>query len=177
MVKKPMELYLIQHGEAKSEREDPTRPLTDRGREEVRRVADFAARLGLHPAEIRHSGKRRAEETALIFAEALSLKDKIRTVPGLAPNEEVRPLAEQLEVETQPLMIVGHLPFLSRLVSLLLVDNPDRIIVRFRMGGIVCLVRGDSAESAGIGRRWELAWIVTPDIIGPAFATLHQLNR
>ncbi|HWP46563.1 MAG TPA: phosphohistidine phosphatase SixA [Candidatus Limnocylindrales bacterium] len=172
-----MELYLIQHGEAKSESEDPTRPLTDRGREEVRRVADFAARIGLHPAEIRHSGKRRAEETALIFAEALFLKDKIRTVPGLAPNDDVRPLAEQLDVETQSLMVVGHLPFLSRLVSLLLVDNPDRIIVRFRMGGIVCLVRGDSAESAGIGRRWELAWIVTPDIIGPVFSTLHQSNR
>ena len=67
-----MELYLVQHGEAKSKTEDPQRPLTKRGRDEVQRVAAFAAKAGLKVSQVRHSGKRRAEETASILAERLS---------------------------------------------------------------------------------------------------------
>ena len=46
-----MELYLVQHGAAMSEAENPERPLTVRGREDVQRVSAFVARLGLRPAE------------------------------------------------------------------------------------------------------------------------------
>ena len=67
-----MELYLVQHGEAKPESEDPERPLTDRGEETVRRMAAWAAQVGLKVDEIRHSGKRRAEQTASLLAERLS---------------------------------------------------------------------------------------------------------
>lgn len=160
-----MELYLIQHGESKSEAEDPTRPLTDRGREEVRRIAAFATRLGLRAAEIRHSGKRRAEETALIFAEALSLTEKVKAVSGLAPNDDVRPVAESFRPEMGSVMLVGHLPFLSRLASLLLVGDPDKTIIRFRMGGIVCLSREESAESSGVVPKWLVAWVITPELV------------
>ncbi len=38
-VTRDMELFLVQHGEAKSETEDPERPLTDRGAETVVRMA------------------------------------------------------------------------------------------------------------------------------------------
>ena len=67
-----MRLYLVQHGEAKSKTEDPQRPLTERGREDVARVAAFAASAGLQVGQIRHSGKRRAEETALYCAQERS---------------------------------------------------------------------------------------------------------
>lgn len=152
-----MELYLVQHGEAKSEAEDPTRPLTDRGREEVGRVAAFVVKIGLKPAEIRHSGKRRAEETARLFAQALGLSEKVKAVSGLAPNDDVQPLAGALLAEKDNLMLVGHLPHLSRLASLLLVGDSGKTIVRFRMGGIVCLAREDAS-------RWTLAWMITPEI-------------
>lgn len=154
-----MEVYLIQHGEAKGEAEDPARPLTDRGREEVRRVAAAAARARLSPAKIWHSGKLRAEQTALIFAEALGLEDKVISVTGLAPNDDVRPTAELLELEVEPIMMVGHLPFMSRLASFLLIGNADKPVVRFRMGGIVCLARRDDPKG------WEVAWAVTPELV------------
>ena len=35
-----MRLYLVQHGEAKPEEEDPERPLTDRGASDVRRCLE-----------------------------------------------------------------------------------------------------------------------------------------
>ena len=59
-----MELLLVQHGEAKTEAEDPVRPLTERGADAVRSMAVWAARAGVKVDQIRHSGKRRAEQTA-----------------------------------------------------------------------------------------------------------------
>src|SRR5262249_38630311 len=66
-----MTIFLVQHGEAKPENEDSERSLTERGTETVERVADWAARMGIKVDEIRHSGKRRAEQTATSFAKRL----------------------------------------------------------------------------------------------------------
>ena len=52
-----MDLYLMQHGEARPELEDPARPLSERGRQEVGWVARAAARLRLEVGVIQHSGK------------------------------------------------------------------------------------------------------------------------
>jgi len=152
-----MELYLVQHGEAKSEAQDPQRSLTERGKEEVQRVAAFAAKAGLKVRQIRHSGKRRAEETASILAEHLSPAEGVLAVPGLAPMDDVRPIAQALQKETAPLMLVGHLPFMDRLAGLLVTGDPDRSVVRFRMGGIVCL--------EGAGNDWAVKWVVTPELV------------
>jgi hypothetical protein len=56
-----MRLYLVQHGEAKSEAEDPDRSLTVRGEEETRKISSAAKKLSIHPSRIYHSGKKRAE--------------------------------------------------------------------------------------------------------------------
>jgi phosphohistidine phosphatase len=165
-----MDLYLVRHGEPMSETEDPERPLSARGRDEVRRVSAAAARIGLRIAEIRHSGKRRAEQTAEIFADALGLHDAVVKASGLAPNDDVRPVAAIFDTAAEPLMLVGHLPFLSRLTSLLLVGDPDRQLVRFPMGGMVCLVRG--MGTGGAGPAWNLAWMLTPEI---AFAEITRV--
>ena len=67
-----MDLYLVQHAEAKPKEEDPERSLTDVGSENAERMAAWAARAGVRVEQIRHSGKKRAEETAEILAAALS---------------------------------------------------------------------------------------------------------
>ena len=158
-----MELYLVQHGEAKPEQEDPARPLSERGREEVQRVARYAARLGLKVAEIRHSGKLRAEQTAQILAEALAPSRGVRKAEGLAPLDDPAPRQEELErlVEegAEGLMLVGHLPHLSRLAGLLLVGDPERELIRFRMGGIVCFSREREEEG------WAVKWILVPELV------------
>ena len=152
-----MECYLVQHGEAKPEQEDPARPLTDRGRGEVERVAQAARRSGVGVAEILHSGKLRAQQTAELLAAALSPVGGVRAVAGLAPLDDPAAARELLDQAAAPRMIVGHLPHLSRLTSLLLVGDPTREIVSFRMGAIVCLTR----EEEG----WRLKWILTPDFV------------
>lgn len=154
-----MKLYLVQHGEAVPKTEDPERPLTEEGQASVSRVAAFAQHAGVEIHQIRHSGKRRAEDTALIMASHLNPVAGVVTLPGLAPKDDVSLAAELLNRETRPLMFVGHRPFMDRLAGLLLAGDPERRVVRFEKGGIVCLER-DAARWA-----WSLCWAVTPEVI------------
>lgn len=152
-----MVLYLVQHGEAKTEAEDPQRPLNEQGRRMVEKVAEWAARSGVRVSQIRHSGKRRAEQTAAILAQYLNPYDGVIAVSGMAPNDDVRPTAESLKQEERPLMLVGHLPFLSRLASLLLINDPSKALIQFRMGSILCLSLAEG--------QWIVAWMITPDLV------------
>jgi phosphohistidine phosphatase len=153
-----MELFLVRHGEAKSETEDPERSLTERGAETVQRMAAWAAQVGVRVDQIRHSGKRRAEQTAALLAERLSPPQGMVAVPGLAPDDDVHPVAEALQGEPGAVMLVGHLPFLGRLASLLLAGNSDTGTVRFRPAEIVCL----SWPREG---RWSVNWVMSPDLL------------
>ncbi|OGP93481.1 MAG: phosphohistidine phosphatase SixA [Deltaproteobacteria bacterium RBG_16_48_10] len=131
-----MKLYLVQHGEAKSEAQDPQRSLSERGEEEVTNVAREVKRLDLHPSRIFHSGKLRAMQTAEILAD--SLKRPAEEAQGLNPNDDVRVWADRISTEKEDLMIVGHLPFLEKLASLLITGNENVRPVFFRYSGIVC---------------------------------------
>jgi phosphohistidine phosphatase len=150
-------VYLVQHGEALPETEDPARPLSERGREQVEQVARHAAALGLSVAEICHSGKLRARQTAEIYARHLSPSRGIRETGGMAPGDDPGQAMAAIDAATQPLMLVGHLPHLRKLASSLLVGDPEKEIVRFRNGAIVCLVKA--------GGGWLLQWILTPELV------------
>ena len=150
-----MELLLVQHGQALSESEDPERPLSETGQEETTQVAAAIMAAGVQPNLIRHSGKARAEQTALILAAALQPPDGIDTANGLGPRDDVEALARKLVDESRDVMLVGHLPHLSRLAALLITGDADREIVQFRNSGVVCLGREDGA--------WTLRWAVTPE--------------
>jgi phosphohistidine phosphatase len=155
-----MEVFLVQHGEAEAESIDPARPLTPQGREDVERAATVAARLGVEVHQIRHSYKTRAEQTAAILGKALSPPGGVVPAPGLAPRDEVHSVAEMLEREPKPLMLVGHMPFMARLAGLLITGDADRPVVQFRQGGIVCLVHQEG--------RWSVDWVLTPALAAVA---------
>jgi len=56
-------------------------------------------------------------------------------------------------------MLVGHLPFMEKLVSYLVADSPDRPpVVRFQNGGIVCLGRDLKSDA------WFIKWTLFPQI-------------
>lgn len=153
-----MNLYLVQHGEAKSEMEDPTRPLSDHGTELVRRVAAWGEGARLHIDQIRHSGKKRAEQTAELFAERLKPAGGVIAISGMGPTDDVRPVANAINLEKQDIMLVGHLPFLNRLASQLVIGDPDKQLFKFCNAGIVCLSR-DEGE-------WLISWTVVPQLLG-----------
>jgi phosphohistidine phosphatase len=153
-----MKLYLIQHGEAKSEVEDPERSLTPRGEKEVISVSKVAPGLHINPSKVFHSGKLRAKQTAEIISSALKIPDpSVQPIQGLNPNDDIRPWAERISKEKEDFMLVGHLPFLEKLTSFLLCGNENARLVLFRYGAIVCL---DQKED----KRWAIRWILTPEM-------------
>jgi len=149
-------IYLVQHGLAVASEEDPRRPLSAAGIEEVERIARWASAAGLAVAEIRHSGKLRARQTAEILGAALSPAGGVAEAPGLAPNDPVDALLETL---SDRLMLVGHLPFLARLAGRLVAGDEACEVVRLRNAGVVCL--------AGEGSTWSVAWAMIPELLAP----------
>jgi phosphohistidine phosphatase len=146
-----LDIYLIQHAESVPEKEDPARPLSDEGKSTMEKVAAFAARLKIKPDFIFHSEKLRAQQTAEILARHLGVTDRLRERQELGPLDPVAPVAQWLKEQTAKglvgLAIVGHLPFLDRLASLLITDNESFGVVSFQNGAIVKLVpRPDRAR-------------------------------
>jgi len=154
-----MKLYLVQHGKAASKEEDPERGLTPQGLEETRKAARFLAELDLSVNKIWHSGKTRSRQTAEIFASALSQQPELHEKEGLAPNDNPDDIAYLLRNTEHPVLITGHLPFLSRLTGILLCGSPDKGCVAFRNSGVVCLER---FEESG---QWALIWAIVPGLL------------
>lgn len=154
-----MRLYLVQHGAAASKDIDPDRPLTAKGLDVVGAVGGFLASSGIRPARIEHSDKLRARQTAEILADLVEPADGIHEIDGIAPLDPIMPLAEQLAASFTDVMVVGHLPHLSRLATRLLGgEDEDEAIISFQMGGVVCLERGDTG-------RWTVAWMIVPGLL------------
>jgi phosphohistidine phosphatase len=141
-------VYLVRHGEPKPKDEDPDRPLSAVGNNDVSRMAHWAAGAGVRVTAIQHSGKLRAQQTAKIFADHLPEAPVSQAVSGLAPNDDVEPVAKQLQIESGPIMLVGHLPFLERLASLLLAGDADASVVTFDAGALLALANNQNGWSA-----------------------------
>ncbi len=151
----------MQHGLAKTREEDPERPLTDEGRATVERVAHRVAALGLKPDRIYHSGILRARQTAEILAERLGVADRVEARPGLEPLDPVEPVArwlDELAAAFGAVVLVGHLPFLDRLASLLVAGNEEAQVVAFRMGGLVKLIPKGNRPG------YAVAWALPPEL-------------
>jgi phosphohistidine phosphatase len=153
----PMAIYLVQHGEAKRKDEDPERPLTDKGRSDAEKVAIYVGNQGIEVASIIHSGKLRAQQTAEIFAKHLSPAQGVAQQQGLEANDDPESIKRLISEATESIMIVGHLPHLIKLASLLILGDPEKKIINFINAGVVCLSLKDS--------KWMLNWAVTPEII------------
>jgi len=154
-----MFLYLVQHGEALSEQENPERPLSMRGKETVTKVAEYLAQLNIVKIDqILHSEKLRAKETAEILNGYLKPPKGIKETTGLAPLDSPQIWAKRLAKIDEDLMCVGHLPHLSKFASLLLSGDESRNIINFKMGGVVCLQRRED--------NWTIEWILSPELVG-----------
>lgn len=158
-----MDFYLVRHGAAKGELEDPLRPLSDKGKEAIERLTPIVSKLGIQPEEINCSEKLRAKETAEIIAKGLSITHTVKTIMGLAPNDDVGPVAQLLCSEEKSLMLVGHLPLLSKLLSYLLIGDSEKTLVSFQEGTIVCMSRDDSIKFPSPGNGWIVKWVLSPE--------------
>jgi phosphohistidine phosphatase len=153
-----MKLYLVQHAKAASKDVDPERSLTEEGLREVRKVTAFIKPLNLSVDYLWHSGKKRAQQTVDIMAEVVKVNKKLTARDGLAPKDDVKPIEKQIMSKKQDVMLAGHLPFLSKLASLLLTGSESSDTVSFKNAGIVCLNYADDNQ-------WRIDWIIIPQIL------------
>jgi len=153
-----MKLYLVQHAKAASEQQDPQRPLTKEGKADLQKIAAFIKPLNLCVDYCWHSGKKRAEQTAEILTAVIKVKKAKNARDGLSPNDDVKALRDELSDTAGDIMIVGHMPFVSRLASLLLTGSESTETVAFRQGGIVALSRAEPGK-------WQVEWMITPQLV------------
>ena len=146
-----MELYLFRHGEAMSPLENPKRPLTQKGRRDVEQMVDVLKKEHVRFSKLYHSPKLRAVETASILGNHFGVSPE--EIDFLTPEDDPEK-AKSLFQEDQNVMVVGHLPHLPSLASLLLSGQIGKIQLDFKTAGAVCLEKG---------RIWNLRWVRRPE--------------
>ena len=117
-----MQLLLIRHGEAEPlRRDDASRELTVRGREQARQSAAWGLNHGVVPDGLFASPYRRAQQTAAELSEVLDLP--VTTEERLTPDREPDDVLAWLDSLDLPedavLALVCHMPLVARLHRLL----------------------------------------------------------
>ncbi|WP_455203646.1 phosphohistidine phosphatase SixA [Kaarinaea lacus] len=153
-----MKLYLVQHGEACAKEVDPKRPLTDQGKNDINRLAVFLKHAGVKVDRVLHSGKLRAMQTAERLAYAIAPKVELEASGIINPNDNPKAFDWQSESWVQNTLVVGHLPFIAKLVSHLLIEDENKLITAYLPGSIVCLeLYNDSG--------WQINWMIRPEML------------
>ena len=160
-----MRLYLLRHGIAERRisgllRGDADRRLTPEGSRKMKRIAEVLTSRGIAFDRILTSPYRRARQSARIVAETLDFKRDIIVTrhlePGGSLDDLVRELAEN-HAKRRRVLLVGHEPSLSTLISLLVSGQPGAKIV-MKKGGLCRL----SVDSLQYGRCATMDWLIPP---------------
>lgn len=152
-----MRLYLVQHGEACSKELDPERPLNDQGKADIDQLAAFMLHASCRVGRVIHSGKLRAQQTAERLARVMAVNVDLETSTLINPNDDPAAFDWQGESSDRDTLIVGHLPFMARLVSQLVINDNDRLVVSYRPGTILCL-----ETDQGL---WRINWMIRPELL------------
>jgi len=147
-------VYLVRHGMAKSSVEDPKRGLTTGGEKDIAKVAASLKKRGVTVDNVFHSPKKRASQTAHIIAEVIRSGLSPEVSDGLLPEDDAEQWLDRLEDMDCDTMLVGHLPYMGILTSLLRCGDGDNAVEEFSPGTVICLERA--------GECYELQWKITP---------------
>lgn len=154
-----MQLYLVRHAHAFAADANPVRPLSPRGRAQVRALAAFLKPTRAFAcAEVWHSPLARSRETAALLVQQLRLRAKLVQVDGLEGDDDPAPIAARLQRRRAPLALVGHEPHLSALASLLVAGaaQPPRFILK------KCAALALNRDAG----QWLVRWQVSPELTG-----------
>ncbi len=167
-----MNLFILRHAIASNPGEDrlsknlpdADRPLSSKGEQKLWRSTEAMRVLELKFDAVVSSPLLRARQTAQIVTEALALRRKLVLTAHLAPDGSPKLLIEQLNhlgPRAKNILLVGHEPYLSRLISLLIAGSTTATIDLRKSG----LAKLDVAELR-YARCATLAWLLTPKQLG-----------
>ncbi len=158
-------LYLMRHGLAVEPgtpgfKTDADRALTHKGRRQLRKIAKAMDELDLDLDLILSSPFVRARQTAEIVAGTLKMKKHLTFANALAVGGDPALLLRQLSrMKPLPenLLLVGHEPGLSQLMSILLTGNAS-MKIDFKKSGLCKL----EISKLRLGACATLVWMLTP---------------
>jgi phosphohistidine phosphatase len=153
-----MQLLLIRHAHALAGENDAARPLSERGRKQIRVLARFLKRAeNFAASEVWHSPLVRSRDTAALLGQRLRAITRLVAVEGLAPGADPALLTARLKKRHEPLVIVGHEPHLSALASLLVTGTATPPVFVLRKCAALALARDRG--------RWTVQWQVSPALL------------
>lgn len=159
-----MNLYILRHAIAvergtEGYEKDSDRPLTSKGERKMYEIAKGMKALDLTFDVILSSPFVRARRTAEIVAEVFGCEDRIRFTKRLAVGGEPEELIKEVVDEysnKEEVMLVGHEPYLSELISHLTTGGSDLSLV-MKKGGLCKLTAGSLSYSQCATLEWLLA--------------------
>lgn len=159
-----MLLYIVRHGIAvdvgeQGVRTDRDRTLSATGRERTREAALGLARLNCRPQCVLTSPLVRAQETAAILARILTASPTFDIAEWLQPGVAATESRVYLEsARSAAIMLVGHMPGVADMASLLLTGDERRLRLVFKKAAVCCL-SFDDRPRVGSGC---LKWLLQP---------------
>jgi len=158
-----MNLFLLRHGKAEPRspkwRPDSKRPLTAEGENSMFAVARGVKGLDISFDVILTSPYARALRTAEILAEVYE-SDKLFETARLAPEAGANGIIDEVNENfsaARQIVLVGHEPFLSRLISTLLAGEGG-MSMELKKAGLCKL----AMEKLVFGKCASLNWLLTP---------------
>ena len=164
-----MNLFILRHGIAVERgasgfSDDARRPLMVKGEERIQDAARAMQALELSFDSILSSPYLRASQTAKIVTRTFKCGDLLEFSDHLTPEGDPKALIRQINQfcpARENILLVGHEPYLSRFISLL-VSGEDRLAITLKKGGLARL----EVERLQYGRCATLAWLLTPKQLG-----------
>jgi len=153
-----MKLYLARHGKAVPREINPDCPLSGHGEEEIKKLASSLSQSGVQVSHVAHSGKTRAKQTAQILAGSIAPGAAVTAIKGLKPMDPVEPAAKMAGGFKEDTLLVGHLPFMEELLSLLVAGDKEAGVAQFTTGAIARLDRDDDGN-------FSMIWMTNPESI------------
>ena len=156
-----MKLYLMRHGNAVDPSVDPDCPLSESGRTDITRMAKFFEKNAeVRVSKLYHSQKLRAKQTAGLIASTVLTEGSPKEITGLNPTDSVLSISDEIVSWQEDTWLVGHLPFMPRLVSRLLTGDENKLLVAFQQGSVICLEKEREEASD-----WLLNWYIRPHLL------------
>lgn len=150
-----MKLYLMRHGQAARQENDPTQGLTESGRSDIENLAKRLREHGVAFSQVFHSPKTRARQTAEIMAATLSPHASMYEHEHLKPNDHPMVILLESAHWDEDTLITSHLPFIPALLSILPGNIGAVEAIPFEPGTIVCVSRGNDQQ-------WQFEWLASP---------------
>ncbi|RCK74481.1 MAG: Phosphohistidine phosphatase SixA [Ignavibacteriae bacterium] len=156
-----MKIYLLRHGEAVERYEsDRTRPLSDNGIKEIRKIGEFLKKGNVLIDKIYSSPLFRAYQSAMIIGKEINFNDDIVELDLLLPESKPDEVLSYLsQIDYSSVLLVTHQPLIGSLVSILIFGR--NYTLRINKSTLVCIEVNKNFDP----KNATLQFLVNPEIL------------